>query len=54
MVKLEERKPVELKLAEAVRVAALPAPTAWFRRRAWQAYQRALDPLAQPRPLPRS
>jgi hypothetical protein len=29
-----------------------PTPTARFRRRAWLAFQRALDPLASPRPLP--
>ena len=32
--------------------AGLPAPSIQFRRRAWLAFQRALDPLAQPRPLP--
>jgi hypothetical protein len=31
---------------------SLPKPTAWFRRRAWLRFQRALDPLAPPRPLP--
>jgi len=30
----------------------LPRPSAHFRRRAWFDFQRALDPLAQPRPLP--
>ena len=30
----------------------LPTPTAWFRRHAWAAFQRAIDPLAQPKPLP--
>jgi hypothetical protein len=30
----------------------LPEPTQTFRRRAWRAFQRALDPLAPPRPLP--
>src|SRR4029078_5115901 len=30
----------------------LPQPTPIFRRRAWLRYQRALDPLAPPRPLP--
>jgi len=29
------------------------APTPDFRRRAWREFQRALDPLARPRPLPR-
>jgi len=30
----------------------LPAPTPQFRRRAWLAFQRALDPLAPPKRLP--
>jgi hypothetical protein len=30
----------------------LPLPTQRFRRRAWLAFQRALDPLAPPKPLP--
>jgi hypothetical protein len=30
----------------------LPAPSLQFRRRAWRDYQRALDPLASPKPLP--
>jgi hypothetical protein len=29
-------------------------PTPTFRIRAWQVFQRALDPLAQPRPLRRA
>jgi hypothetical protein len=29
----------------------LPAPTPSYRRRAWLEFQRALDPLAPPRPL---
>jgi hypothetical protein len=29
-------------------------PTASFRRRAWRDFQRALDPLASPKPLPRA
>jgi len=33
--------------------APVPPPTPQFRRRAWQAFQRAIDPLAWPRPLPR-
>lgn len=28
------------------------APTPGFRRRAWREFQRALDPLAPPKPLP--
>jgi hypothetical protein len=30
----------------------LPQPSMQFRRRAWLHFQRALDPLAQPKPLP--
>jgi hypothetical protein len=30
----------------------LPTPSLQFRRRAWRDYQRALDPLASPKPLP--
>ena len=30
----------------------LPTPSMQFRRRAWRDYQRALDPLASPKPLP--
>jgi len=30
---------------------SVPLPTAQFRRQAWIAFQRALDPLAPPRPL---
>jgi hypothetical protein len=29
----------------------LPLPTAQYRRRAWLEFQRAIDPLAQPKPL---
>jgi hypothetical protein len=34
------------------RIAELPLPSMQFRWRAWLAFQRALDPLAQPRALP--
>jgi hypothetical protein len=30
----------------------LPLPSMQFRRRAWLAFQRALDPLGPPKPLP--
>jgi hypothetical protein len=30
----------------------LPKPSMRFRRRCWMTFQRALDPLAQPRRLP--
>jgi hypothetical protein len=29
----------------------LPKPTAAFRRRAWLQFQRAIDPLAPPKPM---
>jgi len=29
----------------------LPLPTTQFRRRAWLEFQRAIDPLAPPKPL---
>jgi hypothetical protein len=32
--------------------AALPRPTMQYRRHAWLDFQRALDPLAPPHPLP--
>jgi hypothetical protein len=38
---------VETKLSEE----SLPRPTLLFRRRAWLEFQRALDPLAPPKPL---
>ena len=31
----------------------LPQPTPQFQRIAWRTFQRALDPLSPPRPLPR-
>ena len=33
-------------------VAGLPLPTQRFRRRAWLLFERALDPLGPPKPLP--
>lgn len=33
--------------------ASLPVPGQAFRNRAWQAFQRAIDPLGSPRPLSR-
>ena len=39
--------------AELLTRLPVPRPTAQFRRRAWLAFQRAIDPLAPPRPLPR-
>jgi hypothetical protein len=32
-------------------VERVPRPTAHFRRRAWLEFQRAIDPLAPPKPL---
>ena len=42
------------KRLEAVLRASLRAltPTPRFRRQAWREFQRALDPLAAPKPLP--
>ncbi len=37
---------------QSVDPACLPHPTNRFRHRSWLAFQRALDPLAPPRPLP--
>jgi hypothetical protein len=37
---------------QSVDPAGLPHPTQRFRREAWLAFQRALDPLAPPKPLP--
>ena len=31
----------------------IPQPTLRYRRRAWLAFQRALDPLGPPKPMPR-
>jgi hypothetical protein len=31
---------------------SMPSPSMQFRRRAWLDFQRALDPLAPPKPLP--
>jgi hypothetical protein len=43
---------VESKCANGQRTEELPRPTTQFRWRAWLAFQRALDPLAPPKPLP--
>jgi len=40
--------------ADGVDSAGLPHPTPRFRRLAWLVFQRALDPLAPPKPLPPS
>jgi len=53
---LEVVKPDEpSKRLEAILRASLTAmsPTPKFRRQAWREFQRALDPLAAPRPMPR-
>jgi hypothetical protein len=39
------------RLHEHADETTLPAPTMPFRIRAWLTFQRALDPLARPRPL---
>ena len=38
--------------SEGSSASSRPRPTLQFRLRAWRAFQRALDPLAPPRPLP--
>lgn len=41
----------EAKGTNGKREKELPLPTGQFRRRAWLEFQRALDPLAPPKPL---
>lgn len=41
----------ELLLRQREREFTPPQPTASYRRRAWLDFQRALDPLAPPKPL---
>jgi hypothetical protein len=41
------------KIERDARRLRLPQPTASYRRRAWIEFQRALDPLAPLKPLPR-
>jgi hypothetical protein len=38
------------RLVERVR-GSIPRPSPQFRRRSWSLFERALDPLAPPRPL---
>jgi hypothetical protein len=45
---------VEHDLRARLQKDLVPLPTAQFRRRAWLQFQRALDPLAPPKPLPGS
>jgi hypothetical protein len=50
----EPREAVEEAVEDLVRdklSGTLPQPTVAFRRRAWLQFQRALDPLAAPKPL---
>ena len=44
--------PVSSVKSEVTTLEGLPTPTSRFRRRACRAFQRALDPLARPRPFP--
>jgi len=37
---------------DATHMEGLPTPSMRFRRKAWLEFQRALDPLARPKPLP--
>jgi hypothetical protein len=41
-----------LRGVQSADLAGLPFPTQRFRHRAWLAFERALDPLAPPKPLP--
>lgn len=47
---LQMRPKLERRLAAAL-TRGLPVPSAAYRRRAWLEFQRAIDPLAQPRRL---
>jgi hypothetical protein len=47
------RQPAPTRLSESLPDGAL-VPPAGVRRRAWLAFQRALDPLAPPKPLPQT
>jgi hypothetical protein len=50
----EPRDAVEEAVEDVVRdklSGSLPQPTVAFRRRAWLQFQRALDPLASPKPV---
>ena len=42
---------VEAKLKDKLPQESLPRPTTSYRRRAWLEFQRAIDPLAPPKPL---
>jgi hypothetical protein len=46
-----EKKPPNQERDEERPGKKIPLPTAQFRRRAWIDFQRALDPLAPPKPL---
>ncbi|HUH16148.1 MAG TPA: hypothetical protein VML35_09715 [Gaiellaceae bacterium] len=46
-------QPPEAVDREAAAAPELPRPSTSFRRRAWLEFQRALDPLAPVKPLPR-
>ena len=39
-------------LQDVLEEGSMPRPTVQFKRRAWLAFQRAIDPLARPKPLP--
>ena len=52
MAERAPRSPTRRAAAPGEPTAGLPLPTQRFRRQAWLAFQRALDPLAPPKPLP--
>ena len=51
MIKPNRERMAELMLEETISGERLPKPTLQFRQRAWRDFQRALDPLAPPKPL---
>jgi hypothetical protein len=52
-MRTEPERFVESELADGTFDARAPRPSAQFRHRAWREFQRAIDPLAPPRPLRR-
>jgi hypothetical protein len=51
MINHDRERTTKLMLVETISGERLPKPTLQFRQRAWRDFQRALDPLAQPKPL---
>jgi hypothetical protein len=51
MTNVERERKGELMLEEMLSTERPPKPTLHFRQKSWRDFQRALDPLAQPKPL---